>query len=101
MIATFDVAGLGNAIVDVIAPADDRFLLEHNIAKGVMTLVDEFRADQLYDAVSGAREIAGGSAANTMAGIASFGGSGLFIGKIKEDRLGLSFAESLRSIGVH
>jgi sugar/nucleoside kinase (ribokinase family) len=96
----YDVAGLGNAIVDVIAPADDAFLLTHNIAKGVMTLVDEFRADQLYGALGEAQEIAGGSAANTMAGLASLGGKGLFVGKVKQDRLGERFAESLDTLGV-
>ena len=100
MTAQYDVAGLGNAIVDVIAPADDAFLLEHNIAKGVMTLIDEFRADQLYRAMPRAQEIAGGSAANTMAGLASLGGRGLFVGKVRSDRLGQSFAASLKSIGV-
>lgn len=97
----YDVAGLGNAIVDVIAPAGDDFLLSHNIAKGVMTLVDEFRAEQIYRALSEAQEIAGGSAANTMAGLASLGGTGLFVGKVKHDRLGERFAESLNALGVN
>ena len=96
----YNVAGLGNAIVDVIAPADDAFLLTHNIAKGVMTLVDEFRADQLYSALGEAQEIAGGSAANTMAGLASLGGRGMFVGKVKRDRLGERFAQSLTGLGV-
>jgi sugar/nucleoside kinase (ribokinase family) len=100
MALEYDVAGLGNAIVDVIAPADDAFLLKHNIAKGVMTLIDDFRAAQLSEAVVDAQEIAGGSAANTMAGIASLGGKGLFVGKVKADRLGESFADSLKEIGV-
>jgi len=97
----YDVAGLGNAIVDVIAPAEDAFLLTHNIAKGVMTLVDEFRAGQLCAALGKAEEIAGGSAANTMAGVASLGGNGLFVGKVKQDRLGGRFAASLKALGVH
>jgi sugar/nucleoside kinase (ribokinase family) len=96
----YDVAGLGNAIVDVIAPADDAFLLQHNIAKGVMTLIDEYRAEQLYRALPRPQQSAGGSAANTMAGLASLGGSGLFVGKVKADPLGESFAESLKSLGV-
>jgi adenosine kinase len=98
--ARYDVAGLGNAIVDVIAAVDDEFLLEHHIAKGVMTLVDEFRAQQLYRTLPRPQEIAGGSAANTMAGLAALGGKGLFVGKTKEDRLGATFADSLRTIGV-
>jgi len=98
---TYDVAGIGNAIVDVIAPVNDAFLLDHKIAKGVMTLVDEFRAEQLFGAFGDMREIAGGSAANTMVGIASFGGKGLFVGKVKDDRLGQSFAASLKDTGIH
>jgi sugar/nucleoside kinase (ribokinase family) len=100
MTHAYDVAGLGNAIVDVIAPADDAFLLKHNIAKGVMTLIDDFRAAQLGEAVTEAQEAAGGSAANTIAGLASLGGKGLFVGKVKADRLGESFADSLKEIGV-
>jgi sugar/nucleoside kinase (ribokinase family) len=99
--AGIDVAGIGNAIVDVMAPVDDEFLLQHNIAKGVMTLIDEFRARQLYEAFREKQEIAGGSVANTMAGIASLGGKGVFIGKVKDDRLGASFAASMRDIGVN
>lgn len=96
----FDVAAIGNAIVDVIAPTDDAFLLKHNIAKGVMTLIDEFRALTLYEALPPSREIAGGSAANTMAGVASFGGSGLFVGRVKDDRLGERFAASMAQTGI-
>ena len=97
---TYDVAGLGNAIVDVLAPADDAFLLKHNIAKGVMTLIDEFRAEQLLKALGKSVEAAGGSAANTMAGIASLGGTGVYIGKVKRDRLGESFARSMQDTGL-
>jgi sugar/nucleoside kinase (ribokinase family) len=100
MAETYDVAGIGNAIVDIIAGTDDQFLLDHKIAKGVMTLIDDFRAGQLVAALAGAREVSGGSTANTMAGLASFGGKGLFIGKVKSDRLGISFAEDLKRIGV-
>lgn len=100
MATSFDVAGLGNAIVDVIAPVNDSFLLRHNIAKGVMTLIDDYRAGQLYDLLEGATEIGGGSAANTMAGLASLGGRGLFVGKVKRDRLGESFARSMNETGV-
>ena len=97
----FDVAGIGNAIVDVIFPVSDDFLLEHGIAKSVMTLIDEFRATQLMQIVEDAKQISGGSAANTMAGLASFGGKGRFIGKVKDDNLGRGFAADLRNIGVH
>ncbi len=96
----YDVAAIGNAIVDVIHPVDDAFLLTHGIAKGVMTLIDEFRTEQLIGALNGARESSGGSAANTMAGIASFGGKGHFVGKVRNDRLGQSFDRDLSTIGV-
>jgi len=96
----FDVAGIGNAIVDVIFPATDQFLLEHGIAKSVMTLIDEFRAAVLLTAAEKATQVSGGSAANTMAGLASFGGKGLFIGKVKDDPLGRTFTEDLNGIGV-
>jgi sugar/nucleoside kinase (ribokinase family) len=104
---TYDVAGLGNAIVDVIASVDDRFLLTHKIAKGAMTLIDEFRAQELHKALADARqalsflhEVAGGSCANTMAGLASLGGSGVYVGKIHDDRLGEVFRRSMNELGV-
>ena len=100
MARSFDVIAMGNAIVDVIAPVDDDFLLTHKIAKGMMTLIDEYRANHLYNAFSERREVAGGSAANTMAGLASLGARGMFVGKVKADRLGKSFADSLRGISV-
>jgi sugar/nucleoside kinase (ribokinase family) len=96
----YDVAGLGNAIMDVIAAVDDKFLLDHSIAKGAMTLIDEFRAQELHKALTGSVQAAGGSAANTMAGIASLGGKAVFLGKVCDDALGVRFGESLRSLGV-
>lgn len=103
----YDVASLGNAIVDIIASVDDRFLLTHKIAKGTMTLIDEFRAKELLKALadgqqtmSHVHEVAGGSAANTMAGIASLGGAGLFLGKVSDDRLGKVFGDSMAATGV-
>lgn len=103
----YDVAGLGNAIVDIIASVDDRFLLTHKIAKGGMTLIDEFRAKELLklladnqQTMSSMHEVAGGSAANTMAGLASLGGSGVFIGKVFDDRLGKVFGRSMASLGM-
>ncbi len=97
----FDVAGLGNAIVDVLAPVDEQFLLDHSIAKGVMTLIDEHRATQLHAALRNTREIGGGSVANTMAGFASLGGDGVYFGKVKQDRLGEAFRASMKDTGVH
>ena len=96
----YDVTGIGNAIVDVIHPASDAFLLEHKITKGVMSLVDEYSAAQLIAAVREGKESSGGSAANTMAGLSSFGAKGHFIGKVKDDRLGQSFAEDLTRNGI-
>jgi sugar/nucleoside kinase (ribokinase family) len=103
----FDVASLGNAIVDIIASVDDRFLLTHRISKGTMTLIDEFRARELLKALadnhqtmSSLHEVAGGSAANTMAGLASLGGKGLFLGKVSDDRLGRAFAQSMTATGI-
>lgn len=97
----FDVIGIGNAIVDVIFAASDEFLLKHSIAKSVMTLVDEVHAARLVEAAENPAESSGGSAANTMAGLASFGSRGWFIGKIKNDRLGDAFARDLKRTGVH
>ncbi|MCW5771370.1 MAG: adenosine kinase [Rhodospirillaceae bacterium] len=98
--ATYDVVGIGNAIVDVIARAEDSFLAAKKLAKGAMMLIDEAQADALYAAMGPGMESSGGSAANTMAGIASLGGKGAFFGKVKEDQLGKVFAHDMRSIGV-
>jgi len=96
----FDVTAIGSAIVDVIATVDDAFLLSHNMAKGVMTLIDEYRAQTLHQALPNPREIAGGSAANTMAGLASLGARGAFLGKVKSDRLGEAFAAGMSELGL-
>lgn len=103
----YDVAGLGNAIVDIIASVDDRFLLSHRIAKGAMTLIDEFRAGELHKALadlsqslSSSHQVAGGSCANTMAGLASLGARGLYVGKVHDDRLGSVFGDSMTGLGV-
>lgn len=101
MTARFDVVGLGNAIVDVIAQTDDAFLTRHSIAKGAMTLIDAHRAKVLEDALAETTVTPGGSAANTIAGLASLGGAGAFIGRVHDDWLGESFAGGTRAIGVH
>ena len=90
----YDVAGLGNAIMDVIAAVDDQFLLDHGIAKGAMTLIDEFRAEELHRALADSVQVPGGSAANTMAGIASLGGRAVFLGKVWDDDLGGALAKA-------
>lgn len=100
MARTYDVLGLGNAIVDVLAPVDDAFVLSHQVVKNAMMLIDEFRAEQLYKAFGDKIEAAGGSVANSMAGLASFGGRGKFVGKVKQDRLGAAFAQSLIAGGT-
>ena len=95
-----DVVGIGNAIVDVLSHAEEAFLVRHGLAKGTMTLIDAARADQLYAAMGGAVEASGGSAANTMAGIASFGGRAAFVGKVRNDQLGGIFRHDIRAAGV-
>jgi sugar/nucleoside kinase (ribokinase family) len=96
-----DVVGIGNAIVDVIAHADDAFLDANAIAKGGMTLIDADQAAALYDKMGPGVEMSGGSAANTIAGVATLGGSAGFIGKVRDDQLGRIFAHDIRAIGVH
>jgi sugar/nucleoside kinase (ribokinase family) len=98
--ARYDVIGIGNAIVDVIARADDDFLVRHKMAKSSMSLIDEPRAEAIYAAMGPATEISGGSAANTIAGVASFGGNAAFVGTIKDDTLGGVFAHDIRAAGV-
>lgn len=96
----FDVVGIGNALVDVIAHADDTFLSTHSLVKGSMELVDTDRAVQLYAALGTAVEMSGGSAANTMCGIASLGGRAAYLGKVGEDELGAVFGHDLHAVGV-
>ena len=95
-----DVVGVGNAIVDVLAKADDAFLASHSIPKGGMILIDEDRAASIYDGMAAAVEISGGSAANSIACIASLGGKGGFVGKVANDALGDIFRHDLRAMGV-
>jgi len=95
-----DVLALGNAIVDVLASAEEDFLIAQKLTKGAMMLIDEDRAEALYGAMGPARIISGGSAANTIAGLASFGGKGAFIGKVRADELGKLYRHDLTSLGV-
>ena len=95
-----DVLGLGNSLIDIIALADDAFLLEQDMAKGAMTLIDEDRAEALYAARRAPKIISGGSAANTIVGVASFGVSSAYIGKVKQDELGEAFGGDLKATGV-
>jgi sugar/nucleoside kinase (ribokinase family) len=97
---SLDVVGVGNAIVDVIANVDDDFLLEHDLQKGAMTLIDTERAKALYEDMPPGIETSGGSAANTLAGVASFGAKAAFIGKVRDDQLGEVFRHDIRATGV-
>ena len=96
----YDVVGIGNALVDVIAHAGDSFLDAHSLVKGSMQLVDTDRATQIYRALGSAVEMSGGSAANTMCGVASFGGRAAYIGKVSGDSLGAVFGHDLNAVGV-
>src|SRR5438552_6108321 len=96
----YDVLGIGNAIVDVIARTEDDFLVENAMNKGTMALIDEPRAEAIYASMGPAIEISGGSGANTIAGVASFGARAAFIGKVKDDELGRVFAHDIRAAGV-
>jgi sugar/nucleoside kinase (ribokinase family) len=98
--ASIDVVGIGNAIVDVIAHAGDELLAEQGLVKGTMTLIDAARAEALYQMMGPAIEASGGSAGNTMAGIASLGGNGAYIGKVRDDFLGQVFRHDITAIGV-
>jgi sugar/nucleoside kinase (ribokinase family) len=96
-----DVLAIGDAIVDVIATTDDAFLRARGIPKGGMQLLTTEQADELYAAMGPAREMSGGSAANTMAGIAALGANAGFIGQTAEDQLGAIFAHDMHALGVH
>jgi sugar/nucleoside kinase (ribokinase family) len=96
----YDVLGIGNAIVDVIARAEEDFLLKQGMRKGAMALIDQARAEAIYDAMGPAVEMSGGSAANTIVGLASFGAPTAFVGKVKDDGLGRAFAHDIRAAGV-
>ena len=96
----FDVVGIGNAIVDVLSNSDDDFIEKHNLIKSSMTIVDAETAERLYGFMDSNMEVSGGSAANTIACIASVGGSGAFIGKVCQDQLGDVFTNDIRRAGV-
>ncbi len=97
---TLDLVGIGNAVVDMLTHTDDAFLVKNNLAKGAMTLVDADQAHKLYDEMGPAVEVSGGSASNTMAGFASLGGNGAFVGKVRNDQLGGIFSHDIQAAGV-
>lgn len=96
----YDVMGIGNAIVDVISKAKDDFVSAKGFQKGSMSLIDAEQAEALYAEMAPAVELSGGSAGNTMAGIASLGGKGAYVGKVRDDQLGGVFAHDIRAAGV-
>lgn len=100
MTGKFDVLGIGNAIVDVLARAEDGFLAERGLVKGSMQLIDANEAETLYAAMGPGIEISGGSAANTIAGLASFGATSAFVGTVKDDQLGNVFKHDISALGV-
>lgn len=95
-----DVVGIGNALVDVLCHENEEFLLSHGLVKGTMQLINEAGARRLYEAMGPGVEMSGGSAANTIVGVASFGGRAHYVGKVRNDQLGDVFAHDLRSTGV-
>ncbi len=95
-----DVVGIGNALVDVLSRESEAFVTAQRLVKGAMQLVDEARASELYAAMGPAVEVSGGSAANTIVGVASFGGRAHYVGKVRDDQLGEVFQHDLRSVGV-
>ena len=97
----FDVVAIGNALVDVLSYEDDDFVVRTGVERGAMTMVDAARSDEIYEQMGPAREVSGGSAANTAAGVASFGGRAAFFGRTADDTFGKVYAHDLRSIGVH
>ena len=98
--AALDIVAMGDAIVDVIADCDDEFIRTHDLPKGSMQLLNPEEADRLYAAMGVAREMSGGSAANSMAGVAAMGGSAAFVGQIADDQLGLIFQHDMHALGV-
>jgi sugar/nucleoside kinase (ribokinase family) len=96
----YDVVGIGNAIVDIIGRCDDAFLSKHNLDKGFMRLISAQQADRLYSLMGPGIERSGGSAANTISGLASFGGRGAFIGRVADDQFGKVFTHDIRAVGV-
>ncbi|MGB1214141.1 MAG: adenosine kinase [Pikeienuella sp.] len=100
MTKTYDIVGVGNALVDVLSHVQDDFLAANGVEKGIMTLIDTDRAAALYGVTGPAKQISGGSAANTIAGAAMLGAKTAYVGKVKDDQLGAIFAHDIRATGV-
>src|SRR5438445_13150770 len=98
--AKYDVLGIGNAIFDVLVQTDEGFLAAHEMTKGGMALIDEARAAAIYKAMGPATEMSGGSAANTIVGLASLGARAAYVGKVKDDQIGKLYTHDIRAAGV-
>ena len=98
--ATYDVLGIGNAIFDILVQTDDAFLGQHGMTKGSMALIDEARAAAIYEAMGPAIEMSGGSAANTIFGVAGFGAKAAYVGKVKDDQIGRMYSHDIRAANV-
>jgi len=98
--AKYDVLGIGNALFDVLVQTDEGFLAAHDMVKGSMALIDEPRAAAIYRDMGPAVEVSGGSAANTIVGVASFGGRAAYVGKVRDDQIGRLYAHDIRAAGV-
>src|SRR6266851_3502744 len=98
--AKYDVLGIGNAIFDILVQTDEGFLAEHGMVKGGMALIDEARAASIYRDMGPAVEISGGSAANTIVGIANLGARAAYVGKVKDDQIGRMYMHDIRAAGV-
>src|SRR6476660_793112 len=98
--AKYDVLGIGNAIFDVLVQADEAFLGRHGMTKGGMALIDEVRATAIYQDMGPATEMSGGSAANTIVGVANLGARAAYVGKVKNDQIGGLYTHDIRAAGV-
>src|SRR6201997_115423 len=98
--AKYDVLGIGNAIFDVLVRTDEKFLADHGMTKGSMALIDETRAASIYRDMGPATTMSGGSAANTIVGLASLGARTAYVGKVRDDRIGCLYAHDIRAAGV-
>src|SRR3979409_1366237 len=98
--AKYDVLGIGNAIFDVLVQTDEGFLGRHSMTKGGMALIDEARATAIYPDMGPATEMSGGSAANTIVGIANFGARAAYVGKVRDDQIGKLYSHDIRAAGV-
>src|SRR3569833_4021096 len=98
--AKYDVLGIGNAIFDILVQTDEGFLASHGMTKGGMSLIDEARAASIYRDMGPATEMSGGSAANTIVGLANLGARAAYVGKVKDDQSGKLYAHDIRAAGV-